>query len=93
MTASKLTSRGQRWFTVADGQRLRELRLQRGLAREELADLAGVSLATVIRLERQREAPCRTWTLARIAGALGEQFAALKAVTPADYVTRGDTKR
>jgi transcriptional regulator with XRE-family HTH domain len=93
MTATKRSSRAQRWFTVADGQRLRELRLQRGLAQEELADLASVSLTTVARLERQREAHCRTWTLARIAGALGEQFAALKAVTPADHVTRSDTRR
>jgi hypothetical protein len=56
---------------------------QRGLAQEELAGLASVSLTTVARLERQNEANCRTWTLARIAAALGEQFATLAASTTA----------
>jgi transcriptional regulator with XRE-family HTH domain len=49
------------------------LRRQHGLSQEKLADLAGISLTTVARLERQPTAPCRSWTLARLAIALGEQ--------------------
>jgi DNA-binding XRE family transcriptional regulator len=83
MTATKPSTCAQRWITAVDGQRLRELRQQRGLAQEELADLAGVGLTTVARLERQHKANCRTWTLARIAAALGEQFATLAAASTA----------
>ena len=52
MTATMPSNRAQRWTTIADGQRIRELRRQRGLAQAELAGLAGVSLDTVARLER-----------------------------------------
>lgn len=83
MTTTKPSSSAQRWITVIDGQRLRELRHQRGLAQEELASLASVSLTTVARLERNHESNCRTWTLARIAVALGEQFATLTAASTA----------
>jgi DNA-binding XRE family transcriptional regulator len=81
MTTTKPSRRGQRWITTVDGQRLRERRRQRGLAQEELANLAGVGVTTVARLERQPQANCRTWTLARIAAALGEQFANLATST------------
>jgi DNA-binding XRE family transcriptional regulator len=57
---------------VLDGHRLRQLRRQRGLSQAELADQAGISLTTVARLERQFYAPCRGWTLGRLARALGE---------------------
>lgn len=57
---------------ILDGQRLRQLRRQRGLSQEELAEQAGVSLTTVGRLERQACASCRGWTLGRLARALGE---------------------
>src|ERR1039457_3481049 len=67
----------QRWTTVLDGQRVRELRQERGLSRSELASAAGISLATVSRLERQCVAPCRTRTLARLAEALSERPASL----------------
>jgi transcriptional regulator with XRE-family HTH domain len=60
-----------------DGQQLRHLRQQRGLSQEKLAGDAGVSLATVTRLERQACAPCRGRTLARLAGALGEDPVAI----------------
>jgi transcriptional regulator with XRE-family HTH domain len=86
------SSRVQRWTTIANGQRLRELRRQCGLAQAELAALAGVSLDTVARLERQHRTPCRTRTLARIAAALGEPPATIAAVTMPDPVTRSDTK-
>jgi DNA-binding XRE family transcriptional regulator len=83
MTATKPSSRAQRWITSVDGHRLRRLRRQRGLAQEQLADLASVSLTTAARLERQHKANCRTWTQTRIAAALGEQFANLGASTTA----------
>jgi transcriptional regulator with XRE-family HTH domain len=57
---------------ILDGHRLRQLRRQRGLSQEGLADQAGVSLTTVARLERQRCASCRGWTVGRLARALGE---------------------
>jgi DNA-binding XRE family transcriptional regulator len=57
---------------VLDGRLLRQLRHQRGLSQAQLADQAGISLTTVARLERQLHAPCRGWTLGRLAGAIGE---------------------
>jgi len=71
----------RRWMVIVDGQRLRELRLQGRLSQETLADRAGVSLATVGRLERHGRPPCRGRALARLAAALGEHPAA---ITPAD---------
>jgi DNA-binding XRE family transcriptional regulator len=67
----------QRWTTVLDGQRLRQLRRQHGLSQEKLADRAGISLTTVARLERQSRPPCRGRTVARLAAALGEHPAAI----------------
>jgi DNA-binding transcriptional regulator YiaG len=57
---------------ILDGQLLRQLRHQRGLSQAALADQAGISLTTVARLERQPHAPCRGWTLGRLAKAVGE---------------------
>jgi len=68
---------GRRWFTVLDGHQLRRLRRQRRLSQEQLADRAGISLATVARLERTPRTICRTRTLSRLAAALGEESAAL----------------
>ena len=65
-----------RWFTVVDGVRLRQLRRQHGLSPAELAGKAGVSMSTVIRLERQPRPSCRTRTAARLATALGQSPAA-----------------
>ena len=62
----------QRWTTVLDGDLLRQLRQQHGLSQEKLADLAGISLTTMARLERQHRSPCRSWTLGRLAAALNE---------------------
>jgi DNA-binding XRE family transcriptional regulator len=62
---------------ILDGHRLRQLRHQRGLSHEELADQAGISLTTVARLERQLQASCRGWTLGRLARALGEPSATI----------------
>jgi DNA-binding XRE family transcriptional regulator len=66
----------RQWNTVIDGRRLREVRQQRELSQAGLADLAGVSLTTVARLERQEKAPCRKWMLGRLAVALDEVPAA-----------------
>jgi transcriptional regulator with XRE-family HTH domain len=82
MTTAQTSRRGQRWFTVLDGQRLRRLRRWRGLFRERLAGLAGISPATVARLERQPEASCRSRTLGRLADALGHQPADLTSAAP-----------
>ena len=65
------------WMVALDGARLREVRRERGLSQEELADRAGISAATVARLERQRKAACRGRTVARLAAALGEQPASI----------------
>jgi len=62
---------------------LRELRRERGLSQEALADRAGISLATVARLERQTRASCRGRTLARLAAALDEESAAIGLPSPA----------
>ena len=72
-----------RWNTALDGQRLRQLRRQHGLSQEQLAAKAGISLATVARLERTPRTTCRTRTLARLAAALAERPAALTPGGPA----------
>jgi transcriptional regulator with XRE-family HTH domain len=88
VTATVPGNRAQRWTTIANGQRIRELRRQCGLAQAELAGLAGASLDTVARLERQHRTACRMRTLARIAAALGEPPATIAAVILEDPVTR-----
>ena len=72
----------QRWTTILDGQRLRQLRRQLRLSQEQLAGQAGISLTTMRRLERYPATPCRCRTLARLAAALGEDPARL---TPTDH--------
>jgi DNA-binding XRE family transcriptional regulator len=67
---------------ILDGHLLRQLRHQRGLSQEELADQAGISLTTVARLERQPQAPCRGWTLGRLARAVGEEPATMTLPQP-----------
>ena len=69
---------------LLDGHLLRQLRRQRGLSQAELADQAGISLTTVARLERQSHAPCRGWTLGRLARAVGEKPATMTAQRPSD---------
>jgi DNA-binding XRE family transcriptional regulator len=70
-------SRARRWFVVADGQRLRQLRREQRLSQEALARRAGISVSTIGQLERQAYASCRGRTLARLAAALGTQPTAL----------------
>jgi transcriptional regulator with XRE-family HTH domain len=80
---ASVTLRAHRWNTALDGQRLRQLRHQHGLSQEQLAAKAGISLATVARLERTPRTTCRTRTLARLAAALAELPAALTPGGPA----------
>jgi DNA-binding Xre family transcriptional regulator len=69
--------RARRWFAVADGQRLRQLRHEQRLSQEALASRAGISVGTIGKLERQAFFSCRGRTLARLAAALGVQPTAL----------------
>jgi DNA-binding XRE family transcriptional regulator len=73
-----------RWSTVIDGHELQRLRCEVDLSQAKLADLARIGMSTVARLERQRHARCRTWTLARIAAALGKSQDALRPAPAAD---------
>jgi DNA-binding XRE family transcriptional regulator len=77
------TRRADRWITVADGRKIRHLRHQLGLSQDALADLAQIGVTTLGRLERHDHAPCRTWTLGRIAAALNEPFNALRPTSTA----------
>jgi len=72
----------QRWTTALDGLKLRQLRRQHGLSQEKLAGLADISLTTLARLERHHRSPCRTYTLARLAAALGEPATSIRFAAP-----------
>lgn len=72
----------QRWLTVVDGDRLRQLRRQHHLTQEQLAANAGISTATVARLEQAPHITCRSRTLGRLARALGEDPACLTPAPP-----------
>ncbi len=56
--------------------RLEQLRAQKGLTQQELADLAGVSRQTIISLERERYNPSLTlaFRLARLFGVTVEEL-------------------
>jgi transcriptional regulator with XRE-family HTH domain len=77
--AIRPTGHADRWTAVVDGQRLRELRRQQALSQAELAKLAGISVHTVSKLERQPASCCRSRTLARLAAALREAPSAIVA--------------
>jgi transcriptional regulator with XRE-family HTH domain len=66
-------SMARRWTAVIVGERIRELRRQRGISQKDLADRAGISPDTLSRLERQLRTSCRTRTIVRLAAALGEE--------------------
>ena len=76
-----------RWFALVDGARLRQLRRQHDLSPAELAGKAGLSMSTIIRLERPPSRRCRTRTLALLAGALGQPPATL---TPQPHLAQSD---
>ena len=77
----------QRWITLLDGPQLRQLRRHHELTQAELAAKAGVSSATVARLEAGTCLACRCRTLARLAAALGADPAALTPWTLPAHVT------
>jgi DNA-binding Xre family transcriptional regulator len=81
--------RATRWIAAVDGQRLRQVRRQHGLSMEKLADQAGLSLATVARLERDPRPRCRGRTLARLCAALGEAPASFTGEAPGPGETSG----
>jgi DNA-binding XRE family transcriptional regulator len=76
------TRPSRRWSTVIDGHMLRRQRRQADLSQAKLADHAQVSMTTTAKLERQRRAPCRTWTLTRLATGLGKPQDALRPTSP-----------
>jgi hypothetical protein len=47
------TPQSTHWIAVVDSQRLRQVRLQRGLSQERLAWESGVSLTTVGKLRKR----------------------------------------
>ena len=88
--ATRPTGNPDRWTAIVDGQRLRELRRQQALSQVELAKLAGVSVHTVTKLERQPASCCRSRTLARLAAALGESPGRIAASTANARLVPGD---
>jgi transcriptional regulator with XRE-family HTH domain len=56
--------------TAPVGDKVRDLRKERGWSQQELADRAGISMQTVSNLETGRHVPGIA-TLSKIAGALG----------------------
>lgn len=66
-------SPAQRWVTPLDGHRLRRLRRHRGLTQAELAAKAGLSSATVARVESGTCLDCRCRNVARLAAALNTE--------------------
>jgi anti-sigma regulatory factor (Ser/Thr protein kinase) len=77
--ASQRTAAAQRWYVTLDGQRVRELRIGRGLSQERICQQAGISTATIRRLEAERWPTCRGRTAALIAGPLGTDLVSLLA--------------
>ena len=60
------------------GERLRRLRLERGLSQRELADKAGMSQSTIVLLERRgRSDRFHPSTVRKLSGALGVNAAEL----------------
>lgn len=61
-----------------DGEKLRRLRLERGLSQRELADKAGMSQSTIVLLERRgRSDRFHPSTVRKLSGALGIDAAEL----------------
>ncbi len=51
--------------------RLREIRMERGMSQEELAEKAGMSRTTISKIENDEEANVNTRTVAKIAEVFG----------------------
>jgi serine/threonine-protein kinase RsbW len=67
------------WLVTVDGERLRRARLRAGLSQQRLADAAGVSLTTVLKLESKSRARCRFTTMEQVAAGLGAHPQAITA--------------
>jgi len=61
----------------AFGARLRELRRERGLTQEQLAEKAGISTDVIAKLEQGKKTGARLATVCQLAGALGVDVAGL----------------
>jgi anti-sigma regulatory factor (Ser/Thr protein kinase)/DNA-binding XRE family transcriptional regulator len=72
----------RRWITSLDSGKLRQARRHHGLTQAELAAKAGISTATITRLETSTCPGCRCRTLARLATALDTDPTALTASSP-----------
>ena len=59
------------------GNKIKELREKAHLTQQELADLSGLSRATIVTLENSNGCNTTTNTLAKVARALGTTFDAL----------------
>jgi hypothetical protein len=57
-------------YVPIDGQRLRQLRAERGLSQERLAWKADLDVTTIRRLECRPHPWCRAWTMDLLAAAL-----------------------
>lgn len=71
-TVTAAAAGDRHWIRAVDGRRLRQVRREHGLSQERLAASAGVSITTIVNLERQPRTCCKKETLARLAEALGE---------------------
>jgi transcriptional regulator with XRE-family HTH domain len=88
MTPTAHALRASRWTMLIDGHHLRNSRNQHGLTRDQLASKAGISSATIARLERHSRIRCRSRTLARLAAALGQSPATLTSREPSGNAAR-----
>lgn len=57
--------------------RLKEIRKKHGMTQEELASKSGVSRVTISLIESGKSNSVKTWTIAKLADALGEKVTAL----------------
>lgn len=70
------------WYVTLDGQRLRDLRTERGLSQKSVCEQAGIHPKTISRLEAERWPTCRGRTAALIARTLGTSPESLLAPVP-----------
>jgi transcriptional regulator with XRE-family HTH domain len=74
-------------MTYPLGENIARLRTARQLTQEQLADVSGVSVDTISRLERGSRSTARPATLSRLAGALHVDLLALLGVQPAEQLS------
>src|SRR5579883_3203398 len=74
------------------GKRIREMRVARGITQEALAAQAGVSQATLSRIEMQQVTPSGA-TAERVAAALGIELRRLEGLPPRTVLRPGEARR